>query len=53
MVFTINGDTKNCGLLQTSDFLKRRTNVRVLSFWGRPGEAPPSETLPEPDDPRA
>ena len=53
MVFTINNTTKNCGLLQTSDFLKKRANVRVLSFSGRPGETPPSETLPEPDEPRA
>ena len=43
MVFTINNDTKNLGLLKTSDFLKKRANVRVLSFSGRPGEVQPSE----------
>jgi hypothetical protein len=32
MVFTINNDTKNLGLLKTSDFLKRRGNVCLLSF---------------------
>ena len=47
MVFTINNDTKNLGLLETSDFLNKRANVRVLSFTGRPGVSPPSETLPE------
>ena len=46
MVFTVNNDTKNLGLLKTSDFLTKRANVRVLSFSGRPGEAPPSENLP-------
>lgn len=50
MVFTINNDTKNLGLLKTSDFLQKRSNVRVLSFSGRPGESPPSETLPEPEE---
>ena len=49
MVFTINNDTKNLDLLKTSDFLKKRTNVRVLSFSGRPGESPPSEILLEPE----
>ena len=49
MVFTINNDTKNLDLLKTSDFLTKRTNVRVLSFSGRPGESPPSESLPEPE----
>ena len=48
MVFTINNDTRNLGLLKTSDFLKKRGNVRVLSFSGRPGEAPPAASLPEP-----
>ena len=48
MVFTINNDTKNLGLLKTSDFLKKRRNVCVLSFSGRPGECPPSQSLPEP-----
>ena len=43
MVFTINNDTKNLGLLKTSDFLQKRANVRVLSFSGRPGDSPPSE----------
>ena len=47
MVFTINNDTKNVGLLKTSDFLKKRQNVRVLSFAGRPGDVPAMETLPE------
>ena len=46
MVFTINDDTKNLSLLQTSDFMSLRENVRVLSFSGRPGSSPPSETLP-------
>ena len=45
MVFTINDDTKNLKLLETSDFLQKRSNVCVLSFKGRPGESPPSETL--------
>ena len=35
MVFTINNDTGNLGLLKTSDFLKKRGDVRVLSFSGR------------------
>ena len=48
IVFTINNDTRNQGLLKTSDFLKKRGNVRVLSFSGRPGEAPPAASLPEP-----
>ena len=47
MVFTINNDTRNLNLLKTSDFLKKRKNVRVLSFTSRPGERPPSETLPQ------
>ena len=47
MVFTINNDTKNLGLLKTSDFLKRRGNVCLLSFQGRPGDGPPSQSLPE------
>ena len=47
MVFTIKNDTKNLELLQTSDFFKKRQNVRVLSFAGRPGDVPPLETLPE------
>ena len=46
MVFTINNDTKNLDMLSTSDFLRKRANVRVLSFSGRPGASPPSETLP-------
>ena len=46
MVFTINDDTKNLSLLQTSDFMSLRENVRVLSFSGRSGSSPPSETLP-------
>ena len=53
MVFTINDDTKNLDLLQTSDFLKNRNNVRVLSFSGRPGENPPSATLPQREDAQA
>ena len=46
MVFTINDDTKNLSLLQTSDFMSLRENVRVLNFSGRPSSSPPSETLP-------
>ena len=48
MVFTINNDTRNLQLLQASDFLRDRRNVRVLSFSGRPGESPPSDTVPHP-----
>ena len=40
----------NLSLLKTSDFLKKPTNVRVLSFSGRPGDTPPSEVLPEAEE---
>ena len=45
MVFTINNGARNADLLKTSDFRKRRANVHVLSFSGRPSEEPPSTSL--------
>ena len=46
IVFTVNSTTRNLQHLQERDFLSTRDNVRVLSFSGRPGEAPPRDTLP-------
>ena len=46
IVVTVNDSTKNLHYLQEHDFLSNRDNVRVVSFSGRPGEAPPRETLP-------
>ena len=45
MVFTINDSTVNLSLLETNDFCKRRENVTLLSFSGRPGECVPRGTL--------
>ena len=49
VVVTVNNDTKNLHLLGEGchDFLSKRANVWVLSFTGRPGTAPPSDSLPE------
>ena len=38
-------DTKNLDFLRSKDFLANRRNVVVLSFSGRPGEAPPSTAV--------
>lgn len=46
IVVTINNSTKNLQLLETNDFLSKRENARLLCFSSRPGQAPPSETLP-------
>ena len=55
MVFTINDSTENLEHLRTHDFCKRRENVRLLCFSGRPGECAVSESLPLPavSSPRA
>ena len=55
MVFTINDSTENLEHLRTHDFCKRRENVRLLCFRGRPGECAVSESLPLPavSSPRA
>ena len=45
-VVTINGSTRNLGLLQSDDWLSKRANVHLLCFKGRPGVEPPSDTLP-------
>ena len=45
IVVTINNDTKNLDFLRSKDFLANRRNVVVLSFSGRPGEAPPSTAV--------
>ena len=50
IVFTINNSTKNLGFLTTHDFCKKRENVRVLSFRGRPGESIVTEYLPGDDE---
>ena len=47
IVVTVNDSTRNLHYLQEHDFLSNRDNVRVLSFSGRPGEAPPRDTLPQ------
>ena len=44
---TVNISTHNLQMLQEHDFLSSREHVRVLSFSGRPGEAPPRDTLPQ------
>ena len=49
MVFTVNDSTANLAYLLTHDFCKRRENVRLLCFSGRPGECAPSATLPRRD----
>ena len=50
IVFTVNKSTKNLGYLATHDFCKKRENVRLLCFRGRPGESLVTETLPEDDE---
>ncbi len=45
VVVTVNNSTKNLSFLSSHDFVANRDNVRVLSFKGRPGEAPPSDSL--------
>ena len=47
IVGAVNDSTYNLQLLQDHDFLSGRENVWVLSFSGRPGEAPPQDTLPQ------
>ena len=47
IVFTINNSTRNLDYLEAHDFCKRRENVRVLCFRGRPGQSLVTETLPE------
>ena len=46
MVFTINNSTANLNLLDTNDFCRRRENVKLLCFSGRPGECVPTDRLP-------
>ena len=50
IVFTVNNNTNNLNYLKTHDFCKRRENVRLLCFRGRPGESLVTETLPEDDE---
>ena len=50
IVFTVNNSTKNLNYLKTHDFCKRRENVRLLCFRGRPGGSLVTETLPEDDE---
>ena len=45
IVFTINNSTRNLDYLDTHDFCKKRENVRLLSFAGRPGDCQPSSVL--------
>jgi hypothetical protein len=45
IIATINNSTRNLDFLRTNDFLNKPENVQLLSFRGRPGEEPPSDTL--------
>ena len=45
VVVTVNDSTKNLDFLNSHDFVGNTANVRVLSFSGRPGEAPPSTSV--------
>ena len=47
IVFTVNNSTKNLEYLLTHDFCKRRENVRLLCFRGRPGHSLVTESLPK------
>ena len=47
IVFTVNNSTKNLDYLLTHDFCKKRENVRLLCFRGRPGQSLVTQTLPE------
>ena len=42
IVVTVNNDTKNLDYLLKKDFLANRSNRVVLSFRGKPGDAPPT-----------
>ena len=46
IVFTINNSTRNLDFLETDDFCKKRENVTLLCFSGRPGECVPTDRLP-------
>ena len=50
IIFTVNNSTKNLEYLRTHDFCRRRENVRLLCFRGRPGDSLVTETLPEDDE---
>ena len=50
IVFTVNKSTKNLSFLETHDFCKKKENVRVLCFRGRPGQSLVTETLPDEDE---
>ena len=50
LVFTVNNSTKNLEYLRTHDFCKKRENVRLLCFRGRPGASMVTETLPAEDE---
>ena len=47
IVFTVNNSTQNLDYLKTHDFCKKRENVRLLCFRGRPGQSLVTEALPE------
>ena len=47
IVFTVNNSTRNLDYLKTHDFCKKKDNVRLLCFRGRPGQSMVTETLPE------
>ena len=50
IVFTVSDSTDNLEYLRTHDFCKRRENVRLLCFRGRPGDSLVTETLPAEDE---
>ena len=50
IVFTVNNSTKNLEYLRTHDFCKKRENVRLLCFRGRPGDSLVTEILPAEDE---
>jgi hypothetical protein len=45
VVLTVNNDTKNLSFLREHDWCSKPVNVRVLSFKGRPGTAPPASSV--------
>ena len=47
IIFTVNDSTTNLGFLTTHDFCKKKENVRLLCFRGRPGQSLVTDTLPE------
>ena len=47
IVFTVNNSTLNLDYLRTHDFCKKKENVHLLCFRGRPGQSLVTDTLPE------